>query len=200
MTGRLYSTSSDNNLKPIVIYPNADVDKVNIVKDNNKKSGIYCWTNKLNGKTYVGSSELLSRRFLLYYNLNKISKSNMLINKALLKYGYGNFSLEILEYCEPKDLISREQYYLDLIKPEYNILKIAGSSLGYRHTEETFIKFSQRTNEHRKGITFIQSEETKAKISKTLTGRKHTEETISKMIGKKGKRKKKKLYFFVLYD
>lgn len=42
MTGRLYSTSSDNNLKPIVIYPNADVDKVNIVKDNNKKSGIYC--------------------------------------------------------------------------------------------------------------------------------------------------------------
>ena len=75
MTGRLYSTSSDNNLKPIVIYPNADVDKVNIVKDNNKKSGIYCWTNKLNGKTYVGSSELLSRRFLLYYNLNKISKS-----------------------------------------------------------------------------------------------------------------------------
>ena len=112
----------------------------------------------------------------------------MLINKALLKYGYGNFSLEILEYCEPKDLISREQYYLDLIKPEYNILKIAGSSLGYRHTEETFIKFSQRTNEHRKGITFSQSEETKAKISKARTGLKHSEETIAKMIGKKGKK------------
>ena len=95
----------------------------------------------------------------------------MLINKALLKYGYGNFSLEILEYCEPKDLISREQYYLDLIKPEYNILKIAGSSLGYRHTEETFIKFSQRTNEHRKGITFIQSEETKAKLKEKALAR-----------------------------
>ena len=64
----------------------------------------------------------------------------MLINKALLKYGYGNFSLEILEYCEPKDLISREQYYLDLIKPEYNILKIAGSRLGAKHSLDVIAK------------------------------------------------------------
>lgn len=29
----------------------------------------------------------------------------------------------------------REQYYLDTIKPDYNILNFAGSSRGYRHTE-----------------------------------------------------------------
>jgi hypothetical protein len=29
----------------------------------------------------------------------------MVINKALLKYGYSKFKLEILEYCEPKDLV-----------------------------------------------------------------------------------------------
>ena len=114
----------------------------------------------------------------------------MLINKALLKYGYSNFSLEILEYCESKDLISREQYYLDILKPEYNTLTIAGSSSGYKHSEETLAKLRNqiRTNEHRKGITFSQSEETKAKISKARTGQKHSEETIAKMIGKKGKK------------
>jgi group I intron endonuclease len=61
----------------------------------------------------------------------------MLINKALIKYGYSNFSLEILEYCEPSRVVTREQYYIDLLKPEYNILKVAGSSWGYKHTEES---------------------------------------------------------------
>lgn len=45
--------------------------------------------------------------------------------------------MEILEYCESKDVIKREQYYLDKFKPEYNILKIAGSRLGSQHTEAT---------------------------------------------------------------
>jgi group I intron endonuclease len=64
----------------------------------------------------------------------------MSINKALVKYGYSDFSLLILEYCEPDLCIEREQYYIDLYKPEYNILKLAGSSLGYTHTEETLAK------------------------------------------------------------
>jgi len=40
---------------------------------------------------------------------------------------HSNFKLEILEYCEADRLIilEREQYYIDLLKPEYNILKIA---------------------------------------------------------------------------
>jgi group I intron endonuclease len=54
----------------------------------------------------------------------------MVIHRTLLKYGYSAFSLYILEYCNKEDLISREQYYLDLYKPEYNVLKIAGSSVG----------------------------------------------------------------------
>jgi group I intron endonuclease len=64
----------------------------------------------------------------------------MLIHKALLKYGYSGFKLEILEYCNKADLLNREQYYLDLLKPEYNIYKKAGSPLGYKHTEETMAK------------------------------------------------------------
>jgi group I intron endonuclease len=64
----------------------------------------------------------------------------MLISKALIKYGYSNFTLEILEYCNRSDAIIREQYYLDLCKPEYNLLKVAGSRLGYIHTENTLAK------------------------------------------------------------
>ena len=66
----------------------------------------------------------------------------MYIYKAILKYGYSNFSLEILEYCEPNLLISREQYYIDLLEPEYNILKIAYSSLGFKHSLYTRAKMS----------------------------------------------------------
>ena len=35
-----------------------------------------------------------------------------------------------------------EQYFLDLLKPEYNILLTAGSPLGYKHNDETKAKMS----------------------------------------------------------
>lgn len=34
-----------------------------------------------------------------------------------------------------KLILEREQYYLDLLKPEY--FKVAGSSLGFKHSEES---------------------------------------------------------------
>jgi hypothetical protein len=64
----------------------------------------------------------------------------MLIYKSLLKYGYSKFSLEILEYCDLSDVIKREQHYIDILKPEYNILKLAGSSFGYKHDEINLAK------------------------------------------------------------
>lgn len=33
-----------------------------------------------------------------------------------------------------------EQHYLDLYKPKYNILKIAGSSQGFKYSPETIAK------------------------------------------------------------
>ena len=60
-----------------------------------------------------------------------------IIYSALLKYGYAAFRLEILEYCDDKILLQREQYYIDKLKPKYNILKIAGSSLGFKHSIKT---------------------------------------------------------------
>ncbi len=40
-----------------------------------------------------------------------------------------------------KILLEREQYFLDNIIPSLNTNKVAGSMLGFKHTEETKLKF-----------------------------------------------------------
>jgi group I intron endonuclease len=133
-----------NPIIPIIIYDNADIQKLQVLEENKGKSGVYRWVNKVNGNSYVGSSVNLGKRFINYYNYSYISSNNMLINKALIKYGYSQFRLEILEYCDSSSVISREQYYINILIPVYNLLKIAGSSLGYKHTEDTLSKFKNR--------------------------------------------------------
>ena len=137
--------------------------KLSIISDNKGKSGVYLWTNLTNGKSYVGNSVNLARRLAQYYNLSLLTKfrKNSLINKANLKYGYSRFKLEILEYCDNSHVINREQYYIDTFKPEYNILKLAGSNKGFKHSAET-----------------------KELLRLKATGRKHTVETLAKMMGR----------------
>jgi group I intron endonuclease len=101
--------------------------------------------------------------------LNKLSTRISIIYSALLKHGYDNFSVDILEYCEVSQLVKREQYYLDLLKPKYNILKAANSRLGSKHTLETKALMSIK----QKGINNpsfgkILSQETRIKISESL--------------------------------
>ena len=132
----------------------------------------------------------------------------------MLKYGYSKFNLEILEYCESDKCLEREQYYLDFINPEYNILKKAGSPLGYKHTAETKAKMSigRKKEKHpmfgkkhsKESLILMRiiklgkklSKETRAKISEAFKGEKHpmfgkkaSEETLKKMsasqLGKK---------------
>jgi len=67
-----------------------------------------------------------SNRLLFYYSPSKINSAleqgKSYICSAIIKYGLNNFSLEILEYCEPDKLLIREKYYIDL-GSEYNIIK-----------------------------------------------------------------------------
>jgi group I intron endonuclease len=74
-----------------------------------------------------------------YYSYSRISNENRKfpIHNALLKYGYSGFKLEILEFCDQYSLIVREQYYIDSLNPDYNVLSVAGSSLGFKHSEAT---------------------------------------------------------------
>jgi group I intron endonuclease len=139
---------NDNKIKliPVLTYNNVDIDKSRVYEENRNKSGVYRLVNKINGKSYIGSSVNLSRRFRIYYSLNsikrKLNKGSSAIYSALLKYSHDNFSLDILEYCNPDTLIKREQYYIDQLKPEYNILQIAGNKLGFKHSEMTKAQMS----------------------------------------------------------
>lgn len=96
-----------------VVYNNPKVEKAKILNENKGKSGIYLWTNKINGKRYVGSALDLRKRLLNYFNSSYLldRKDIMIIYKALLAHGFENFTLEILEYCEPSVLIERPRLF-----------------------------------------------------------------------------------------
>lgn len=129
---------------PVVIYSDLKVDKKTILKDNKGKSGVYRWINKVNGDAYIGSATDLTRRLRDYFSSNflfkEILNNNSIMYRALLKYGYSKFTLEILEYCDKSSVIEKEQYYLDLLNPNYNICKTAGSSLGRITKDHTRLK------------------------------------------------------------
>jgi len=147
LTNKKY-THSLSNAKKSITYVDSWLNKSNILIENKDKSGIYRWIDTINNKSYIGSSTNITKRLRKYFSLsylnNKIVKNNSLIYKALLKHDYSKFNLEILEYCNKDSLINREQYYLDSLKPEYNICKIAGSMLGFKHSAETLLKFKNR--------------------------------------------------------
>jgi len=95
----------------------------------------------------------------------------MLISLAILKYKLDNFSLDILEYCSKEDVIKKEQHYINIYAPKYNILKIAGSSLGYIHNKKSLSKISSRKISEETINNMrdrVQSENTKIKISRAI--------------------------------
>jgi group I intron endonuclease len=101
--------------------------------------------------------------------VSKLASRTSIIYSAILKHGYVNFSLDILEYCEIDILIKREQYYLDLLKPEYNILKIANSRLGSKQSEATKIKISNSNKgKHYHFLGKMHTYETRKKIGLSL--------------------------------
>ena len=118
------------------------------------KAGIYRITNKVNGNCYIGSSVDLQRRRRQHFNnlVNGVHVNSHLQN-AYNKYGNDSLEFEIIEYIEIDDniketLLEREQFWIDTVNPEYNILPVAGSTLGFKHTEET----KQRISNSTKGV------------------------------------------------
>jgi len=175
---------------PCKFYPNSDTDKVQILKDNQKKSGVYMFTNLTNGKKYIGSSVNLSRRFYAYFNVCSLERDNsMPICLALLKYGYSKFSLGILEYCEPSEVLTREKYYLKLLNPQYNIwTEPSAPMLGRNHSEETLEKFRNRKHSEETKALMSSSKKISSFVPKNpMVGEKHSYETRVKMsISQKG--------------
>ena len=113
------SLTSHHLNTPAKFYIDAYSMKKAILVENKEKTGIYMLTNKLTGDFYVGQSIDLSKRFMKYFNLSYInSRKELIISRALIKYGYANFSVTILEYCKKTDLDIKEQFYFDTLNPQ----------------------------------------------------------------------------------
>jgi len=191
---RSYSSSSPPRVDfvPERFYSNADTLKGAILKENKSKSGVYRFTNLINGKSYIGSAINLSCRFHQYYSYKfmsaYLSSRKSAIYSSLLKNGYSNFKLEILEYCKASDVIVREQFYITSFSPEYNLLKTAGSRFWSIQTVEAAKISTTKKGEPSVFLGKEHSEESKAKIREAQKGNKnsfygktHTEETKAKM-------------------
>lgn len=134
---------------------------------------IYCITNKINGKTYIGQHRT--------NNLNdRYMGSGIILHQAFEKYGIKNFSKLILAVTETKESINiLEKFFIALYrsegKAEYNMA--AGGDGGFvlrNASEEKLNNWKIKIGKKSKG--HVVSEEARQRISKAHTGMKFSEE------------------------
>lgn len=139
---------------------------------------IYCITNKLDGKQYVG---LTTRKV---EESNDYFGSGLYIKRAIKQYGKQNFKKEILEVCSTKEQLGQREVYwvdkLNTLSPNgYNLTD--GGEVGYTLTEEARERISTKMREYtlsdknkKRGTKYSKTH--RKNISKGLTGRTLTEE------------------------
>lgn len=112
--------------------------------------GIYAFLNLVNGKFYIGSAKDFYKRYHVHKSMLTHNKhDNSYFQRAWNKYGKENFLFVIMEYVrDASKLEEREQFWIDETKCYernigYNARRIANSSLGVFHTQETKEKISK---------------------------------------------------------
>lgn len=162
-----------------------------------KLSGIYAIVNIFNDKRYVGSAIDLRKRWEFHkWQLNCDKHNNKYLQRSWNKYLSVSFIFVVLEYVDKENLVFREQFWLDNLKPEYNILPKAHSTFGRILSAESRAKMSAWqigktiSPEHREKMAAAKrgvslSEEHKLKLSisgKNVNGKyKRSKETIERM-------------------
>ncbi len=113
-------------------------------------TGIYKITNKINNKIYIGKAKNITTRWNQHYldSFNDNLKDNMVIHKAIRKYGIENFLFEIECLCAPKDLDELEIYYINLYGCQdmdigYNILP-GGAGCAHDGEDNGLSKMTQK--------------------------------------------------------
>jgi len=152
-------------------------------------SGIYKIENLKNGHIYIGSATNLNgRKNTHFFSLRRNKHKNKHLQSAFNLYGEDNFVFVVLEYCEIKDLINREQFYIDNLRPEYNMCPVALSPIGIKRSEA----FKKKDSEMHRGVLAWNfgkhlSEEHKEHLKKSrkgqrpMLGKHHSEETRKKL-------------------
>lgn len=184
-----YQNSNDSELNCKELFNKFErfySDPVNqrskIRDENNGKIGVYAWVNKINNKVYVGSGDPLYTRLSDYYQPWYLaSRANLYVVRAFNKYNMANFSLYILEYTNSESLISCEQNWINLIHPEYNTNPNAGSTKGYKHTDEALEKMRNLSlgKTHTEEVKRLMSENRKG-VNNPFFGKNHSAETLER--------------------
>ena len=110
---------------------------------------IYKITNNINGKIYIGQTiRILHSRKKGYENEVKYKPDSRPIIRAMNKYGFENFTFEVLEDNIESVIIlnKRERYYIETLQSMvgqngYNI-EFGGNGVG-KHSEETKRKIGE---------------------------------------------------------
>ena len=105
---------------------------------------IYCYTNKINNKKYIGQTINPKDRFTKHKSaINNVSDNeyNTPLHRAMRKYGYENFDYEILSEAKTiEELNKLEIYYIEKLNTSipngYNIEK-GGRNCSRPHTLES---------------------------------------------------------------
>lgn len=143
---------------------------------------IYLVTNLENGKKYVGqhnTTDYLARWKKHLYDMK--GGSNLLLHKAIRKYGEEAFKVERLCVCPVDSLTDLEGYYAEqydsyMWDSGYNMVWCAKSfNLGLKHTPESIEK-NRRAHLGKK-----MSPEAIEKTRQAHLGKKHTPEHIEKI-------------------
>jgi len=147
------------------------------------KNVIYQIQNIRTKTLYIGSTvDFKARKRVHLSLLRKNNHYSKYMQRAFNKYGESVFLFSVLEENIIKDnLIKKEQYYMDLMNPKYNMVKTAGRVTGRK---ESKISIAKRAK-HLKGMKF-HTEESKAAIARALKGNKYSAgRTDNRKINKK---------------
>lgn len=111
-----------------------------------KKSGIYFIRNVFNDRMYVGGTVNLQHRKRQHFSDLRLHKhGNPRLQKDYDLFGEDAFYFVILEEIDQTEkehvLVEREQFWMDELRPEYNVNEVAGKYIGdYIRTPEALEK------------------------------------------------------------
>lgn len=75
--------------------------------------GIYKYENKINGHIYIGQSLNIEVRYQQHlYDAEHRAEDCSGVDIAIKKYGIENFTFEIIELCDAKELDEKERYWI----------------------------------------------------------------------------------------